>query len=82
MGVKKLLKFLTDYSGIISETNICDYKGKKIAIDISLMLYQIVIGFKNSGSDMLNDEGKDISHILGLFNKIIILLTYEIIVLA
>jgi len=78
MGVKKLLKFLTDYSDIIYETKLSDYKGKKIAIDISLMLYQIVIGFKNSGSDMLNEEGKDISHILGLFNKVIILLTYNI----
>jgi flap endonuclease-1 len=78
MGVKKLLKFLTDYSGIVCETRISDYKGKKIAIDISLMLYQIVIGFKNSGSEMLNEEGKDVSHILGLFNKIIILLTYNI----
>jgi flap endonuclease-1 len=79
MGVKKLLKFLTDYSGIVCETKIYDYTGKKIAIDISLLLYQIVIGFKNTGNNMTNKNGKEISHILGLFNKIIILLTYNII---
>ena len=79
MGVKKLLKFLTDYSGIVRDTKIYDYTGKKIAIDISLLLYQIVIGFKNTGNNMTNKNGKDISHILGLFNKIIILLTYNII---
>ena len=54
MGVKKLLKFLTDYSGIVCDTKIYDYTGKKIAIDISLLLYQIVIGFKNTGNNMTN----------------------------
>ena len=39
MGVKKLLKFLTDYSGIVRDTKIYDYTGKKIVEDLGKTIF-------------------------------------------
>jgi flap endonuclease-1 len=69
MGIKNLLKFLSDYPEVIKEKNPEDFHGKKIAIDISILMYQVVIAIRNSGSDLTNDKGEITSHILGLFNK-------------
>jgi flap endonuclease-1 len=69
MGIKNLLKFLSEFPEIIIEKNITDFCGKKIAIDISILIYQVVIAIRNSGSDLTNDKGEITSHILGLFNK-------------
>lgn len=69
MGIKNLLKFLSDYSEIIEQKEPMDYYGKKIAIDISILMYQVVIAIRNSGSDLTNEKGEITSHILGLFNK-------------
>lgn len=69
MGIKNLLKFLSDYPEIIKEKNPKDFYGKKIAIDISILIYQVVIAIRNSGSDLTNNKGEVTSHILGLFNK-------------
>ena len=51
----------------------------KIAIDISILLYQFVISVRNTGSDLTNKKGELTSHILGLFNKTIRLLENNII---
>ena len=69
MGIKNLLKFLNNFPDLIVEKNINNYTGKKIAIDISILLYQVVISVRNSGADLTNKQGKITSHILGLFNK-------------
>jgi flap endonuclease-1 len=79
MGIKKLLKFLNNYDNIVNCKNISDYKGTKIAIDISLLIYQIIIGVRNTGTDIINNKGNRVTHILGLFNKIIFLLKNSII---
>lgn len=79
MGIKNLLKFLNSYPDLIVEKNINDFKGKKIAIDISILLYQIIIYVRNTGSDLTNKKGELTSHILGLFNKTIKLLSKGII---
>lgn len=71
MGIKNLLKFLNQYPDIISKINFKDFYGKKIAIDISILMYQVVIAIRNSGSDLTNVKGEVTSHILGLFNKTI-----------
>ena len=71
MGIKNLLKFLSEQPDIIKKINIKEYYGKKIAIDISIILYQIVIAIRNSGADLTNSKGEITSHILGLFNKTI-----------
>jgi flap endonuclease-1 len=79
MGVKKLLTFLNNYKNLITEKNLSDYKGYTIAIDISLLIYKLVIGFRNTGTDIINAKGERITHIIGLFNKIILLLTNDIV---
>lgn len=79
MGIKNLLKFLNTFPDLIEEKNINEYSGKKIAIDISILLYQVVISVRNSGADLTNKQGKITSHILGLFNKTIKLLLKGII---
>jgi flap endonuclease-1 len=71
MGIKNLLKFLSEHPDIIKEKNHNEYNGKKIAIDISILMYQVVIAIRNSGSDLTNEKGAITSHILGLFNKTI-----------
>jgi flap endonuclease-1 len=69
MGIKNLLKFLSEYPELIKEKETNEYHGKKIAIDISILMYQVVIAIRNSGSDLTNNKGEITSHILGLFNK-------------
>ena len=69
MGIKNMLKFLSEFQDIIKDKNIKDYYGKKIAIDISILIYQFVIAVRSSGSDLTNDKGDITSHLLGLFNK-------------
>jgi flap endonuclease-1 len=80
MGIKNLLKFLnTNYPKLIKQIDINDFNGKMIAIDISILLYQVIIAIRNSGADMINMKGDITSHILGLFNKTILLLKMNII---
>lgn len=79
MGIKNLLKFLNNFPELVEEKNISDFTGKKIAIDISILLYQVVISVRNSGADLTNKQGKITSHVLGLFNKTIKLLNKGII---
>jgi flap endonuclease-1 len=79
MGIKGLLKFLKEYPDLVIKKNIEDYEGKKIAVDISIILYQVVIAIRNSGSDLVNKKGEITSHILGLFNKTFTLLKRNII---
>jgi flap endonuclease-1 len=71
MGIKNLLKFLSEKPNIVKKINLNEYNGKKIAIDISIVIYQIVISIRNSGADLTNKNGEITSHILGLFNKTI-----------
>lgn len=79
MGIKGLLRFISEYPNLIINKNIESYYGKKIAIDISIMLYQVVIAIRNSGADLKNKNGKITSHILGIFNKTCTLLKRGII---
>jgi flap endonuclease-1 len=73
MGIKCLLKFITEQN-IIKSINNKNYKNKKVAIDISILIYKIVISIRSSGADYTNQQGCITSHILGLFNKTIDLL--------
>ena len=79
MGIKNLLKFLKEYPNLVKSSSIESYNGKKVAIDISILLYQVVISVRNTGTDLTNNQGEITSHILGLFNKTIILLKRNII---
>lgn len=79
MGIKNLLKFLNEFPELVNKTKLEDYKKKKIAVDISILLYQVVISIRSSGADLKNKKGEITSHILGLFNKTILLLKRDII---
>jgi flap endonuclease-1 len=79
MGIKNLLIFLSEFSDVVKEIDKTNYYGKKIAIDISILLYQVVIAIRNTGGDLLNSNGEIISHILGLFNKTLYFLEIGII---
>jgi flap endonuclease-1 len=78
MGIKNLLKFLSN-NNIVNQTDISKYQNKKIAIDISILIYQVVISIRNTGNDLLNSKGEIISHIFGIFNKTIYFLEKGII---
>ena len=79
MGIKNLLKFLSNYEGILKEINDNDFKKQKVTIDISIILYKVIIAIRNTGADLTNKKGEVVSHILGLFNKTIYLLKKNII---
>lgn len=80
MGIKNLLKFLnTNYPELIKKINNNNFNKKMIAIDTSILLYQVIIAIRSSGADMINSQGDITSHILGLFNKTILLLKMNII---
>lgn len=67
------------YPDLIEEKEIEEFRNKKIAIDVSILLYQVVISVRNTGSDLTNKKGEVTSHILGLFNKTIKMLENKII---
>ena len=79
MGIKNLLKFLSQYDDILLKIKDDDFKYEKVAIDISIILYKVIIAIRNSGADLMNKKGEIVSHILGLFNKTIYLLKKKII---
>lgn len=79
MGIKCLLKFITNKDNIIKNVDKKIYKNKKIAIDISILIYRIIISVRSSGADFTNQKGDITSHILGLFNKTIELLNMGVI---
>ena len=79
MGIKNLLKLINSYPDLPNDRKIEDFSERKVAIDISILLYQVVISIRNSGSDLTNNRGEITSHILGLFNKTIKLLEKKII---
>ena len=79
MGIKCLLKFINEQSDLIQNVDNSKYKFKRIAIDISILIYRIIISVRNSGADYTNQQGEITTHILGLFNKTIELLNCNII---
>jgi flap endonuclease-1 len=79
MGIKHLYKYILDNNLEVPKCKTF-FKNKVVAIDISILLYQSVIGTRiKTGTDYLDNQGNISSHILGLFNKIIIMLKTNII---
>jgi flap endonuclease-1 len=79
MGIKHLYKYILD-NNLEVPKNKKFFKNKVVAIDISILLYQSIIGTRiKTGTDYLDNQGNISSHILGLFNKIIIMLKNNII---
>ena len=78
MGIKNLSSWLNDLNLRKKINNTFENK-TKVAIDISIMIYQVVISIRNSGADLTNKRGEITSHILGIFNKTIKLMKNNII---
>lgn len=79
MGIKNLYKFILT-NNLEKFVQIKDFKGSKIAIDISILLYQVVISTRGyAGTDHKDPQGEISTHVLGLFNKTINLLKRNII---
>lgn len=79
MGIKCLLKFISEKHNLVKEVDNKIYQNKRIAIDISILIYRVIIAVRNSGADFTNQKGEITSHIFGLFNKTIELLNKNII---
>ena len=79
MGIKNLYKYILE-NNLEKELDISELKNKIIAIDISILLYQVVISTRSKcGADHLSPSGEISTHILGLFNKTINLIKKRII---
>ena len=69
MGIKCLLKFIMEFPELIKVVDRSTLKNKRVAVDISILIYRIIISVRSSGADFTNQKGEVTSHILGLFNK-------------
>ncbi|AYV79180.1 MAG: Flap endonuclease 1 [Faunusvirus sp.] len=79
MGIKNLNKLILKYAaGAIQKTKISDYRDKTIAIDISIIIYQLILGIRSTGSDLKTKDGRITSHIYGIINKTLWLLENHI----
>lgn len=82
MGIHGLMKLLSEECpGCIKEQEFDNYTGRKIAIDASMAMYQFLIavrfgpGGNQAGSMLMNDAGEVTSHIQGMFNRTIKLMS-------
>ena len=76
MGIKSLTSIIKKYSPeSIVHTNLYTLEGNTIAIDGSLFIYQSLL---NNNSIMKNKDGKITNHIVGLFYKLLNMLSYNI----
>ena len=80
MGIKNLTKLINDQTpNAIQPINIQQLKGKRVAIDTSIILYQYVTAIRSSGSDLKNADDRSTSHIMGILTKTLNYLKADII---
>ena len=80
MGIKNLMKVLNNNTpSAINNINISELKGKRIAIDTSIILYQYITAIKSSGDDLRGPNNISTSHIMGILVKALNYLKMEII---
>ena len=79
MGVKGIGKLIRELAKPgVQIKKLTEYSGKKIAIDGNQMLYKFICGIRNSGTDIMNNDGIVTTHLHGLFHKLCGLLSYGI----
>jgi flap endonuclease-1 len=79
MGIKGLTQLLKKHSpDCFEHTKLFKLSGEKVAIDASLFIYQSLIVYRKNNDFIRNKEGKNISHIIGILNKTISYLSYNI----
>ncbi len=67
MGCKGFWAFLAP---IVKTESIDVLVGKPIIIDVMLYIYKYIIGIRNNGNDIINDEGYNLNHIYAINNLI------------
>lgn len=80
MGIKSLTYLIKTKCSedCIETTNLKELSGKKIAIDASLFIYQALLNVRSNGNLLTNKDNKTVSHIYGIYNKNINLLSMNI----
>lgn len=79
MGIKGLTSLLREKSPDCIETiSLSQYRGKKVAIDISIFLYKSLSNVRYNGDYLRNSDGKVVSHLIGIFHKTILYLSVGI----
>tara|TARA_Y100001970_G_C14184539_1_gene831773 strand:- start:335 stop:1324 length:990 start_codon:yes stop_codon:yes gene_type:complete len=72
MGIKGLTSLINKQSpSSIQTTSLYTLSGKTVAVDTSIFLYKSLANVRHNGEYLRNNEGKVVSHIIGLFNKTI-----------
>lgn len=75
MGIKGLTKLLGDNApSAIKPQKVQSLFGRKIAIDASMCIYQLLVAVRMGADNLTNDDGNVTSHITGLFYRSIRLL--------
>lgn len=75
MGIKGLTKLLGDNApGAIRPQEVHALLGRKIAVDASMCIYQLLVAVRMGADNLTNTEGKVTSHLTGLFYRSIRLL--------
>jgi flap endonuclease-1 len=71
MGIKDLPKLIKLVAGdyAIKEYEFSQFRGMKVGVDVSFLIYQYVIAIRNNGRDMKNKNGEITSHLYGIFYK-------------
>lgn len=75
MGIHNLFQLLkSNAPGSFKETDKISYRGKIIAIDSSILLYQFLVQIRTKGDygqsqQLVDDNGETTSHIQGFFNR-------------
>jgi len=80
-GIKGLMKLISDEApDAIKERELESYTGRKVAVDASMAIYQFLIAVRSGGegipsTQLTNDAGEVTSHIQGMFNRTIRMLS-------
>ncbi|KAG8098878.1 hypothetical protein GUJ93_ZPchr0013g36526 [Zizania palustris] len=71
MGIKGLTKLLAEHApGAAVRRRVEDYRGRVVAIDASLSIYQFLIVVGRKGTEVLtNESGEVTSHLQGMLNR-------------
>ena len=83
MGIKDLMKLINEETPeAVKEKTLENYMGRMLAIDASMSLYQFMIAVRTAGSNpnmaqssLTNADGEVTSHIQGMWNRTIKLLS-------
>ncbi|KQK12287.1 flap endonuclease 1-B [Brachypodium distachyon] len=76
MGIKGLTKLLAEHAPrAAAQRRVEDYRGRVIAIDASLSIYQFLVVVGRKGTEVLtNEAGEVTSHLQGMLNRTVRLL--------